>query len=108
MKKRAEWALMILVIGLLLLGVVVPLWLEYRAATGLGPNGERPRVPSLGPKDSFYCPLCGHDFSLEFLRFVPPRSDGRSTSLYVDTMGTTSWPLLQGGSLRRTKEEVHD
>ena len=109
MKKRIEWAALIVIGLLILLGVLLPLWLEMRALSGSGPPRSRKRLSALDVRHAFYCPVCGEEISLRLWRHVPLRQDRRPPVLRLATLAAPSWPFIEAPlEAPETRSVVHD
>ena len=102
MKEKIPWSAVFILALLVILGIGLPFWLEFRSLSSLEPDRPRSRTPVLDEQRTFFCPICGKEITFPHLHERPAKKIGPAPPLVLKSL--TAPVLVVPRALIRTSD----
>ena len=109
MKEKIPWSAVLILALLVILGIGLPFWLEFRSLSHLEPDRPRRHTPVLEEKYTFFCPICGGEVTFHHWHVKREKKEGSVQPLYLERLTGSGWEVpLRSASPLKSPAEIHD
>jgi hypothetical protein len=91
-EETTPWIQILGFLFLLILGMILPFWIEYRSRTNPVPDpaSSAMRAPTLEDREAHYCPACGSKLTLPAWQTKTQRAQIPTPSLSLKSLDESS------------------
>jgi hypothetical protein len=96
-EETTPWIQILGFLFLLVLGMILPFWIEYRSRTNPlpDPSPNAIRAPTLEDREAHYCPACGSKLTLPTWQTKTQRTQISTPPLSLKTLNESSTNFLE-------------
>ena len=105
MKEKIPWTTVIILALLVILGIGLPFWLEFRSLSSMEPDRPRVRTPVLDDRRTFFCPICGKETTFPHLHERPVKRNGPVLPLVLRSL-VDPVPVVPRSAVRTPDSEI--